>query len=737
VHTSGVLGILALLLWSSRASGTDVVTLDPIVVTAPAGGAESSDTPAGVSEQLKAEDLSPRRGGTADAGQLLLRVPGVQLQSAGGISSQPVIHGLSDDRLRVEVDGAELVSACPNHMNAPLSYVAPARVGSVKVFGAVAPVSVGGDSIGGTIQVNLTPPAFAGADQRYLARGELGSFYQSNGNAMGYNLLVAAATRWLGLNYAESSSQSDNYSAGGNFKPASVGREGGRLLAGDEVGSSAYRGATNRSLGLALRRGGHLAQLDVSRQTVDFEGFPNQRMDMTGNDNWTVGLRYIGQFGWGDLVARVGYQHTKHTMDMGPDRYSYGTGMPMDTKAKNSVASVQGNIFVSDRSLLRTGVEYQSYTLYDWWPAVGGVMGPNDFWNVDYGRRRRFDLFAEWESSLSDRLTAQAGVRSDMVSTDAAAVQGYDNGLANAWGNDAAWFNGQRRGRDDYNWDMTGLLDYSPGSRQSYQAGLSRKSRSPNLYQRYAWSTNPMAALMNNFIGDGNGYVGNLGLLPEVANSTSVTGHWHDSKSSRWDVKATAYYSYVQDYIDAKRCDVGQCSSENMGATQGFVVLQYANQSAQLYGADLSGHLVMFTGPRAGRIEASGMVSYVRGKNLATAGNLYGIMPLHGRFVVDYRLGPWSLSPELVAMAAKKDTSHVRNEVQTDGYWLVNVRSSVVWKYLRADISVENILDRSYANPLGGSYVGQGASMTTNGVSWGLAVPGRGRSINCALRIFY
>jgi iron complex outermembrane recepter protein len=737
VHTSGILATLALLLSSSGASAADVVTLDPIVVTAPAQGSDAIDTPLGAREQLDDEDLSPRRGGTADTGQLLLRAPGVQLQSAGGISSQPVIQGLSDDRLRIQVDGADLVSACPNHMNAPLSYVAPARIGNVKVFGAVAPVSVGGDSIGGTIQVNLAPPAFAGADQQYLARGEIGSFYQSNGNALGYNLLAAGATRWLSLSYAESSSRSDNYSAGGNFKPASAGREGGRVLAGDEVGSSAYRGATSRALGLALRRGGHLAQLDVSRQTVDFEGFPNQRMDMTGNDNWLVGLRYEGQFGWGDLVARLGYQGTRHTMDMGPDRYSYGTGMPMDTKAKNRVASVQGSLFVSDKSLLRTGVEYQSYTLYDWWPAVGGVMGPNDFWNVDYGRRRRFDLFAEWESSLSAHLTAQAGVRSDMVSTDAAAVQGYNNGLANAWGNDAAWFNGQRRGRDDYNWDMTGLFDYSPGPRQSYQAGYSRRSRSPNLYQRYAWSTNPMAALMNNFIGDGNGYVGNLGLLPEIANSASVTGHWHDSDNSRWDVKATAYYTYVRNYIDAKRCDVGQCSSANVAATQGFVLLQYVHQNARLHGADLSGRLVILSGPRVGRIEASGMVSYVRGRNLASGDNLYGIMPLHGRFSVDYRLGPWSLAPEIVAVAAKQDTSLVRNEVPTNTYWLLNLRSSVGWKHLRADISIENILDRLYANPLGGAYVGQGASMTTNGVPWGVAVPGRGRSINCALRVSY
>jgi iron complex outermembrane recepter protein len=90
---------------------------------------------------------------------------------------------------------------------------------------------------------------------------------------------------------------------------------------------------------------------------------------------------------------------------------------------------------VFESSLVRTGVEYQAYTLYDWWPAVGGVMGPSDFWNIDYGRRRKAGLFAEWEGRLKDTLVAQVGVRGDRVGTDAAAVQGYDNGLAGAWGN--------------------------------------------------------------------------------------------------------------------------------------------------------------------------------------------------------------------------------------------------------------------------------------------------------------
>jgi len=57
---------------------------------------------------------------TSDTAKLLDGQPGVSLYGAGGVSSLPVIHGMADDRVRVKVDGMDLISACSNHMNPPL-----------------------------------------------------------------------------------------------------------------------------------------------------------------------------------------------------------------------------------------------------------------------------------------------------------------------------------------------------------------------------------------------------------------------------------------------------------------------------------------------------------------------------------------------------------------------------------------------------------------------------------------
>ena len=685
--------------------------------------------------KVRQDSLDSRRFISSDAARLLDGVSGVSLYGAGGISSLPAIHGLADDRIRVQVDGVELMPACPNHMNSALSYIDPIKVASVKVFAGITPVSVGGDSIGGSIQVESAPPEFAPPGETLLVKGEAGSFFRSNGNAYGYNYGATLAGSWANLTYSESNSRSDDYRAGKDFKTVSPGREGGPLIPGDVVGSTAYHGATNREVGLALRHEGHLLQLKLSEQKVGFEGFPNQRMDMTDNDNTTIKLRYTGQYEWGDLETQVSHQDTRHKMDMGPDRFSYGSGMPMDTKAKTWDAQVQGNVVLSERDILRVGAQYQDYTLYDWWPPIGGSMGPNAFWNIDFGQRDKVDAFLEWEAHWNPQWVSQLGVRSDTVFSNAGPVQGYDNGLAGLWGDDAAAFNAKNRDHTDYNWDLTALARYTPDATQSYEAGYARKSRSPNLYQRYPWSTNPMAALMNNFVGDGNGYIGRLDLKPEVADTISATGDWHDAGKSQWGVKATAYYTYVEDYIDAQRCNFGQCSAASPSAAAGFSLLQYVNQSAQLYGLDLSGEMLLCETRDYGSFTGTGTLNYLRGENLTTGDNLYNIMPLNGKLAVVHRQGALTNSAEVKMVEAKSLVSQVRNEMHTGGYSLLNLRSSYQWKFARLDVGVENVFNKFYSLPLGGAYLGQGASMTSNGIAWGTPVPGMGRSINFALNM--
>jgi iron complex outermembrane receptor protein len=73
--------------------------------------------------------------------------------------------------------------------------------------------------------------------------------------------------------------------------------------------------------------------------------------------------------------------------------------------------------------------------------------------------------------------------------------------------------------------------------------------------------------------------------------------------------------------------------------------------------------------------------------------------------------------------------------METAGYGLVNLRGSYAWKQARFDVGVENLFDKLYSHPLGGAYLGQGKTMSGDGMPWGTVVPGMGRSIYAGVNV--
>ncbi len=693
--------------------------------------------------------LAPMRAATSDTASLLKDIPGVSLYGAGGVSSLPAIHGLADDRLRIKVDGMDLISACANHMNPALSYIDPSNVGSIKVFAGISPVSVGGDSIGGSIQVNSAAPEFAKAGQGTLTKGQIGAFYRSNGSASGGNLSATIAGENVSLSYNGSSSESGNYKAAKDFKSAGAAALDKPLhwLAGNEVGSSMYK-SVNHSLGLALRQENHLVELKLGLQDMPYQGFPNQRMDMTGNDSKQINLRYTGQYEWGVLEARLYDEKTRHAMNFFDDKhYWYGAGgvvgtwpgMPMDTSGKNTGASVKADILYSARDTFRVGGEVQRYSLNDWWlPSGNGGMSPNTFWNINNGQRDRVGLFGEWEARWNAQWLTLLGLRGEKVDMNTGTVQGYNTGAT--YLAEARAFNARDHKRSDQNWDLAAVARYKPDATQTFEFGLAQKTRSPNLYERFAWSTGGMAMRMVNFAGDGNGYVGNLDLKPETARTLSATADWHDAAQETWGLKLTPYYTWIQDYIDAGRCVTANClaaNAANRTATTGFVYLQFVNQSARIYGLDVSGFLPLVRSSAYGSFTASGVLSYTSGKNQSTGDNLYNIMPLNAKLSVVQKLGSWTNTVEVQLVDAKSQVSQVRNELRTGAYGLLHLRSSYEWKQARVDLGMENALNKFYNLPLGGAYTGQGTTMPGTLVPWGIPVPGMGRSLYAGVNLKY
>jgi len=748
-RAAALVGLTTLLAWGTLATAEEekkeeVTTLKEVIVRSTAIDNVFVPLNASVVDKSKLQSMSPA---TSDTASLLRDIPGVSLYGGGGISSLPVIHGMADDRLRIKVDGMDLMSACPNHMTPPLSYIDPSNVGSLSAFAGITPVSVGGDSIGGTILLESSAPVFAAPGQAPLLTGHLSSFYRSNNKARGGDYSATFATDIFSATYNGSVVHADNYTAGGNFKPAGPAAvdKPGNILDGDEVGSSSYK-AENHNLAFALKQDNHLFEGKFGYQHIPEQGFPNQRMDIISNTEWRQNLRYLGQFGWGSLEARAYHETVRHDMDFGDDKqfqYGIAPGMPMNSDSRNLGGVLKANIDVTKDHTVRLGGEYQYYRLHDWWPSsphtlppgvMMGGMAPNTFQNIDDGTRERKAVFAEWETRLHPQWLTLLGARYERVEMDADDVHGYNDTM---YGFAADVFNARNHDRNDNNWDLTALARFTPTAMLSLEFGYAHKMRSPNLYERYTWSTNGMAMVMNNFKGDGNGYVGNLDLDPEKAHTISGTVDVH-AVDRRWEFKVTPYYTHVTDYIDAKRCLQSGMNAicgvpVSNTPTNKFVLLQYVNQTARLWGVDVSTHMPLAKIDGVGEFNLAGLFNYTNGQNTTTDDDLYNIMPLSGKLALTHKLGGFDSTVEMVMAKGKHGVSNVRNEIKTSGYILANLRTGYNWKSMRLDFGIDNLFDKFYSLPLGGAYTGQGSTMGLNSIPWGTAVPGMGRSYNTRL----
>ncbi|MBF0126921.1 MAG: TonB-dependent receptor plug domain-containing protein, partial [Magnetococcales bacterium] len=407
------------------------------------------------------EPLVAKRTETNDTAQLLKTHPGVNLATGGGVSSLPIIHGLGDDRLAVTLDGMPITSACANHMNPPLSYVDPAQVGGINVMAGIAPVSAGGDNIGGAIAITSPAPVFAPAGSESQASGRIATHYRSNNNSLGGSFDATLAGRNTSFAYSGAADHAQDYTDGH----------------GDRVRASLYE-TQNHSITLAGRGDEQEAVVKIGMQFMPYQGFPNQRMDLTENQGLFLNTGYKGSFGWGDLDTRVYWQDTRHEMNYIASEKS--GNMPMKTHGVDLGYDVKGEIQLSAQHALKVGHDFHRFTLDDWWPPISatpnGGMSPDTFRNINNGQRDRFGLFGEWQAQWQPEWTTLLGLRGDVVRMDADPVQGYSrlNTAAVRYATDADAFNARDRDRTDNNIDLTATVRYEPSPNATYEGGYAR-----------------------------------------------------------------------------------------------------------------------------------------------------------------------------------------------------------------------------------------------------------------------
>lgn len=233
---------------------------------------------------------------------------------------------------------------------------------------------------------------------------------------------------------------------------------------------------------------------------------------------------------------------------------------------------------------------------------------------------------------------------------------------------------------------------------------------------------------MIGWFGDGNGYLGNMDLEPETANTLSATYH-RALAAGQWHFSANAWYTKAEDYIDA---DQVRSFNRYELAGQTRHVLQFTNVDATLYGTELELNGKLYSGGQWGDWLLNASISNTRGSRDDTNQPLYQIKPWQTTLSLKHQLGALesSLSWQWVEDKTRVDAN--RLERTTESYKLLNFDTKMSWQRLTLGLEVTNLLDEYYQEPLGGVNL---ALFKTDPTSGFQQINGRGRSVNVYARI--
>ena len=672
----------------------------------------------------------------SDSAAFIAAAPGGAVNRNGPLSGIPQYRGLHTYRVRTHVDGRQPHTAGPVWMDSPLHYLPSALVDRLEVYRGIAPVRVG-PSIGGHIEaVSHTSRYQADPDYEFGARVTLdGHSVDDGGNASVFLSLANDA---------------------GRYHVYGVHDEGDDMESGDGrvAGTEYERDYFGFGFG---RRWGDGAELsfDYARNNTGDAGTPALPMDIGHYHTDLLNLRLRAPLGAWRLRAQAHYQDTAHWMSnyhlrpapdfsmaplppfQGTDRRhaavdgeSWGGKLQLERPAAGGTLRLGADLRRSENDAVVRDPDFAPFFVDNFRDAVTRERG----------------AFAEWEGALAAAWRGEFGLRLQHTRTSSGRV-GHFRPPACADGDPAtacpaparsvgalsARLNGADRSRGDAEWDAVAVLTWAAAEDWDLEFGLARKTRAPAYLERYLWA--PLET--NGGLGDGNNYVGDPALAPEVSWQAELGALWRDGGRS---FAPRLFYRRVDDYIAGVPA-AGEHVRRVSGALNGDPTpMRFANADAEFYGADLR-----FALPLSLRWTLDGTASWVRGRLREDRPSLDGtrslrkpdldrMPPLRGRLNAHRAADRWTLTlaAEFSArqsepsLLATDDPQSPRNRAEkTPGYVLLHAyaRWDLPARGLILVAGAENLADRAYADPMSGFNRVPGG-----GAPFGRRLPGAGRN---------
>lgn len=630
----------------------------------------------------------------ADAAAVAARVAGGELYGNGALSGQLSYRGLAGERVLGRVNGQRFATGGPNAMDPPLHYAPAILVDRIEVARGVAPVSQG-PALGGAANAELVAAQFTGSD-RLAAQLRAAAQYRSVDDSHALGALAALANdRWrLGLIASREE--------GGDY----------RFPGGRAVGTSFERNLYGVHAG--YRRGAGELFVEYRRSETDPSGNPPFALDIVYFDTDFLQGGFRGEIAEDlGLTLRLGHVAVRHLMDNQTLR------RPAAAPAQARASYAKADTFTAEAALrwgsagrhLALGGDVE---LVDRFVTITNPVNPAFFIDSQPNvSAERLGAFVEGRASLG-RLAIEAGFRVDRT-VQSAGVPQLGSAVPMGPRALAAAFSASARAASDTTLDAAVRL-WLPGGALVPRLSLARKTRVPSVLERFAWL--PTEASYG--LADGNIYVGNQALAPEVAWIAEVG---FDLERDGVRLRPTAWLRRIDGFIQGTPFDatpgVIDTTVEMVASMNGDPTpLMFRNTDAALYGVDLD-----FVLRPLASLELAGTASLVRGERRDLADDLYRIPPANLRLSATYTLGALALGAELFAAAAQRRVARSNDEAPSEGFATLGLFARLALpRGLALEGGVENLTNAAYAPHLAGrSRVG------ASDVPLGARLPGPGR----------
>ena len=621
---------------------------------------------------------------TSDLADLLKSIPGANVNANGPVSKIAQYRGLYGDKIATSVDGLTLAGAGPNAMDAPLSYGSQLTTESIEMTRGIAPVSSGIDTIGGSLKVNTIGPEVEHHFSHVLGQ------YSANGSQSQLGALtnIGWKSQALLLHIEQNKGNSEV--------------EDG---AGREIVPSVY---DKQQFGVK-----YLNQLTENHQiTLSYQGVntgesasPALPMDIDFIDTDRAKIAGESEFNWGQMNWHIGWQNARHgmsnsllrpVMDPMMARYNRADSTGVDAAISFELEQWQFGLDYqqSNHDSLITNPNNPMMVVDNFKDAESQVISAYGQWHEDFGAH-----------------TIKLGVRGKQYHFDADDVS-HSMAMMNPnikYLMDK--FNAQDKSTSQFGIDLVAQWLYKQSDTVNWRASIARKQSSSSYQQRYLWI--PMQATGG--LADGRTYIGDVDLDLETAYQTDFG---FDYLGDKLTISPRVFWQKIDGYVqgvpltDMKAKMVAKMMGDDDP-------LMFANTDAKLYGMDMDASYELHENWRL-----TMNATYTRGERTDLDDNLYRVAPLSGQVALNWRKNAWRSQLVLRGEAKQDKVSSIQQEQTSAGYGVVDILTAYENDNWLLKAGVSNLLDKEYADHLGGVNRAMGSDIAV-----GERLPGYGRQI--------